>query len=439
MNDLVSSRATTTLDQLFRGYQGPPFAVRLWNGWRWSSSPGDASNPACTMVFASPRALRSLLLHPSQVALGEAFLDKEIDVEGDLFSVFEVTEHVLRRPVPLRQRLLRSLLAAGHSLLHGRTHSRRRDRASIAYHYDQPPEFFRPWLGPTLVYSCACFQNPADSLDIAQERKLELICRKLRLRSGERFLDIGCGWGSLVLHAAGRRGAHADGITLSRGQLQVAEQRIADAGLEDGCHVRLQDYRELSPARTSYDKIASVGMSEHVGLDNLPAYFRIAHKLLRPGGVFLNHAIARSSHTAPRGTDSFIARYVFPDSHLVTLTQTIAAAEAAGFEVRDVENLREHYELTLRCWVEGLRRHQPELLQRVPEKTWRIWLLYMAGCAAAFRRGDIGIYQVLLSKPDHGSSSLPLTREDWYQAPRPQPVRKAASPLRPVAFADKVN
>lgn len=437
MSDMVSSRATTTLGELFRGYDGPPFAIRLWNGWTWNSAPGNGAAPACTLVFAAPEALRALLLHPSQITLGEAFLEKQIEVEGDLFAVFAVAGHVFRRPAPLRQRLVRSLAAVAHALVHGRAHTRGRDRASIAYHYDQPPEFFRPWLGPTLVYSCAYFQSPSDSLDIAQERKLELICRKLRLKPGERFLDIGCGWGSLVLHAAGRRQAQADGITLSREQLQVAEQRIAASGLQGCCQVRFQDYRELRPAHEAYDKIASVGMSEHVGLRNLPAYFRLAHRLLRPGGVFLNHAIARSSRSAPRGTDSFIARYVFPDGQLVTLTQTLAAAEAAGFEVRDVENLREHYELTLRRWVEGLRRHQAALLQRVPEKTYRIWLLYMAGCAAAFRRGDIGIYQVLLSKPDAGRTRLPLTRDDWYQAPRPQRVADGA--LRPVAVADGVN
>ncbi len=434
MSELISSRATTTLGELFRNYDGPHFAIRLWNGWTWKSAPGDGKAPACTIVLTTPKALQTLLLHPSQVALGEAFLAQEIDIEGDLFSVFEIAEHVLRRPVSLRQRLLRGLGALGYALTHGRIHSRRRDRESIAYHYDQPPEFFRPWLGPTLVYSCAYFQNDSDTLDAAQEQKLDLIFRKLRLQPGERFLDIGCGWGSLILHAAGRCGAEADGITLSREQAQVADQRIVGSGLGDSCRVTLRDYRELDPAQRTYEKIASVGMSEHVGLRNLPRYFDLAYRLLEPGGVFLNHAIARSAGSAPRGTDSFIRRYVFPDGELVTLTETITAAENAGFEVRDVENLREHYARTLRCWVEGLRRHREALLERVPEKTWRIWLLYMAGCAAAFRRGDIAVYQVLLSKPDHGDSRLPLTREDWYRSkPRPA-VREDRSPLHPVAM-----
>jgi len=437
MTDLISSRATTTLGQLFRDYDGPPFAIRLWNGWNWSSCPAAATPPVCTLVLNSPKALRTLLLDPSQVALGEAFLAKAIDVEGDLFCVFEVAGHLFRRPLPLRQKFLRGLGALAGALTRGPAHSRRRDRDSIAYHYDQPPEFFRPWLGPTLAYSCAYFQSDSDTLDRAQEQKLDLVCRKLRLHPGERFLDIGCGWGSLILHAAARYGAEADGITLSRAQAEVADQRILGSGLAGSCHVALSDYRSLDPARRIYDKIASVGMSEHVGLKNLPRYFSLAYRLLEPGGVFLNHAIARSANSAPRGADSFIQSHVFPDGKLVTLTQTIAAAERAGFEVRDVENLREHYARTLRCWVEGLRRHGAALLQSVPEKTYRIWLLYMAGCAAAFRRGDIAIYQVLLSKPERGDSRLPLTREDWYRPAR-QPVQRH-TPLRPVAVADAVN
>jgi cyclopropane-fatty-acyl-phospholipid synthase len=438
MSDLISSHATTTLGQLFRTYDGPPFAVRLWNGWNWSSAPRHGA-AACTLVINTPQALSTLLLRPGQVALGEAFLAKEIDVEGDLFSVFDVVDHILRHPVPLRQKLLRALGAVGYAVTRASGHSRSRDQASVAYHYDQPPEFFRPWLGSTLAYSCAYFQHESDTLDAAQEQKLDLICRKLRLHPGERFLDIGCGWGSLVLHAAGRWGAEADGITLSREQAKVADRRIVGSGLAHSCTVVLRDYRELDPRRRTYNKIASVGMSEHVGLKNLPRYFHLAFRLLQPGGVFLNHAIALSSRFRPRGADSFIDRYVFPDGQLVTLTQTIAAAEAAGFEVRDVENLREHYARTLRCWVEGIRHHRDALLARVPEKTYRIWLLYMAGCAAAFRRGDIAIYQVLLSRPDHGDSRLPLTREDWYRPAR-RPVQRAApEPLRPVAMADGIN
>jgi cyclopropane-fatty-acyl-phospholipid synthase len=274
-------------------------------------------------------------------------------------------------------------------------------------------EFFRPWLGETLAYSCAYFRNAEETLDVAQEQKIALICNKLRLRPFERFLDIGCGWGSLVLHAAGKHRACARGITLSREQAEVAKRRVERSKLGELCTVELQDYRELEIAERSFDKIASVGMFEHVGAENLRQYFRIAHGLLKPGGVFLNHGIARS-HSSPPRKNSFIDRYVFPDGELVTLSQALQAAEAEHLEVRDVENLREHYELTLRRWVDGLQRNANAVLRHVSDVTYRVWLLYMAGSVAAFRRGEIAVYQVLLSRPDQGNSRLPLTREDWY-------------------------
>lgn len=421
MSELLQARASRTLEALFSDYRGPAFAVRLWDGWTWSSSSNLA--PACTLVLARPKALTLLLLDPSQIALGEAFIHKDLDVEGDLFSAFDVVEHVFQRPLPLRDRALQALAALAHAVTHGPSHSRSRDRSSIAWHYDQPIDFFRPWLGPTLVYSCAYFHSDADSLDTAQTQKLDHICRKLRLRPGERFLDIGCGWGSLILHAASQYRADAQGVTLSQIQAQVAAQRIDEHSLRHSCRAHLQDYRDLDSSPATWDKIASVGMSEHVGLKNLLPYFSIVHRRLRPGGVFLNHAIARSAHSLPRGTDSFIGKYVFPDGELTTLTQTIEAAEAAGFEVRDVENLREHYARTLRCWVRGLRASESTVRRHVPEETYRIWLLYMAGCSAAFHRGDIAIYQVLLSRPDHGVSGLPLTRQDWYADPADSPWR----------------
>jgi len=407
---------STALETLFRDYDGPPFALHLWDGWSWRSS--DAEPPACTFRVATAGALHSLLAEGSQVALGEAFLRKEVDVAGDLFSAFAPAEYLLAHPAPLRQRLLRDAVrgVAGLAitLRLGPQHSERRDRESIAYHYDQPIEFFRPWLGRTLAYSCAYFERRDDSLDEAQQQKLDLICRKLRLQAGERFLDVGCGWGSLILHAARHYRVCADGITLSRSQQSVTQQRIDEHRLDGNCRVRLEDYRQLDPTRMSYDKIASVGMFEHVGLANLTTYFGRMYRMLKPGGVFLNHGIARAAHSHSRGNDSFIAQWVFPDSHLVTLTEAVAAAEDAGFEVRDVENLREHYALTLRHWVHALEACRDRLLQVVPERTYRIWMLYMAGCAAAFERGDICVCQMLLSRPHRGRSGLPLTRQDWY-------------------------
>ncbi len=417
MADSLPQRRKAWLDKLFQGYKGPLFAVRLWDGWCWSCR--ESEPPVCTIVAADPRALQAMLAEPNELTLGEAFIQGGLDVEGDIFSVFSVAEHLFSRPRSLRrqmaEKLAISLFGLGRWIKHGAISSRRRDRASIAYHYDQPVAFFEPWLGQSLVYSCAYFQAPSDSLDEAQRQKLDLVCRKLRLKSGERFLDIGCGWGSMVLHAAGSHGAQAHGITLSREQAATTKRRIGLAGLDGGCTAELCDYRELEAAFQPFDKISSVGMFEHVGLKNLPLYFGIAYRLLRPGGLLLNHAIARSPR-APIRPDSFVGRYVFPDGKLVTLAETITAATSEGFEVRDVENLREHYELTLRRWVEGLKRHREMLLNHVSETTYRIWLLYMAGSAAAFRRGDIAVYQTLLSRPDKGRCGLPLTRAHLYAA-----------------------
>ena len=416
MFEPVDSQRTSALNALFKDYGGPAFSIQLWDGWHWSSS--IAERPVSTIVVRNPQTLNSLVAEPNEIALGEAFIHNDLDVEGDIFSVFSIGEYILNRPPSLRQKILEKAARAGFSLTqrlrHGSRHSERRDRDSISYHYDQPIEFYQPWLGRSLAYSCAYFRNEKDTLDLAQEQKLELICRKLRLQPLESFLDIGCGWGSLLLHAASRHHVHAQGITLSQEQAEIAKQRIEAAGMERRCTVDLRDYRTLACVEPSFDKIASVGMFEHVGLENLPQYFKIVGSLLRPGGIFLNHGIARS-HLSPVRESSFIDRYVFPDGQLVTLTQALEAAESQGFEVRDVENLREHYELTLRRWVEGLRKSSETLLQHVSEVTYRIWLLYMAGSAAAFHRGDIAVYQVLFSRPGRDHGRLPLTREDWYK------------------------
>lgn len=437
-SESVELQRTSALNSLFKEYEGPAFAIRLWDGWQWHSAA--SGEEVCTIVLHSPDALRTLTTRPSEITLGEAFVSKKIDVEGDLFSAFDIVEHVFQRPRSQRQHVLDVMSGIFSGVNEwrkaGKVHSLERDRASISYHYDQSVDFYRPWLGPSLAYSSAYFQSEADSVDVAQANKLDLICRKLRLQPGERFLDVGCGWGSLVLHAASRYGVRACGITLSHEQGKEAVERVKKARLTD-CDIELLDYRNAPGRFSSFDKIASVGMFEHVGLKNLPLYFRTVFNLLKPGGVFLNSGITRAQvsphsksflYTAvvpflrnvlrlrrPHGS-SFIDRHVFPDGELVTLPQMLRAAEGAGFEVRDVESLREHYEMTLRGWVKELQRNADALLTQVSEKTYRIWLLYMAGSAAAFRRGDISVYQVLLSRADGGNSHLPLTREDWYKS-----------------------
>ena len=410
----IYSRRTAFLNELFRDYRGTPFRMQTPN-WHWASSP--AAVPCFVLRFRRPEGLESLFRNPSQVALGEAYIRGDVEIEGDLFEAVRLADYVLgragRRSGAPGRAVRKALAIAADRAMRGRLHSRKRDRAAIAYHYDRPPDFFRPWLGPTMAYSCAYFRDAGEDLSRAQENKLDLICRKLDLQAEDLFLDIGCGWGSLVFHAASRYGTAGRGITLSAQQARFAARRISSAKLTRNCFVEVRDYRELPRLPYRYDKMASVGMFEHVGRENLPAYFAIAWELLKPGGLFLNHGIARSRR-APSRRDSFIDKYVFPDGDLVPLCETITHAERAGFEVRDVENLREHYAQTLRLWVQGLQKNAAAVLAEAPQEVYRIWLLYMAGSAVAFERGDISVNQVLLRRPAREAVCLPRTREAWY-------------------------
>jgi cyclopropane-fatty-acyl-phospholipid synthase len=305
----------------------------------------------------------------------------------------------------------------------GRPHDQTRDRAAIQYHYDVGNDFYALWLDERMVYSCAYFRSPADTLAEAQRAKLDLVCRKLRLRSGERFLDVGCGWGALIMHAAREYGVHALGITLSDAQADLARKRIAEAGLEDRCRVEIRDYRAL-PVDQRFDKMASVGMIEHVGLEKLSTYFECLHRALAPGGLLLNHGIVSMNAMRQRGLrvlierrlwkrDAFIDQYVFPDCKLGPLHAVIAAAEAAGFETRDVESLREHYAHTLRAWVVRLMRERDRATAIAGDRIVRTWRLYMTGSAHAFAQGSLNVVQTLLAKADEGGRvALPLTRED---------------------------
>jgi cyclopropane-fatty-acyl-phospholipid synthase len=272
-------------------------------------------------------------------------------------------------------------------------------------------------LDRALICSCAYFETPEVDLESAQQAKLEHICRKLLLKPGERFLDVGCGWGALVIYAARHFGVRAHGITLSRQQLALARARIAAAGLEERVTVELRDYRDLE-GEDEYDKVASIGMFEHVGLKNLPAYFTAINCLLRPSGLFLNHGITHdTAGWQPSVSTAFINRYVFPDGQLDTIGNVLTKMEDARWEIADVEGLRAHYALTLRHWVDRLERHHDAVCRYVNEATYRVWRLYMTASSLEFQSGKLGVYQVLGVKRSDASSSLPLTRRHLY-APR---------------------
>ncbi len=408
------------LEAITVGYPRRDFSVRLWNGTIW----GNSHDPRFTFVLKHAGALRHMLLGANQLTLGEAYIYDDFDVEGDLEAAFEFGEYLLAHELELTEklRLAGLLLRLPHGSRHherqagahlrGWLHSKDRDREAVTYHYNVSSDFYALWLDRRMVYSCAYFVSGEEDIDTAQTNKLEYICRKLRLRPGERLLDVGCGWGGLILYAAEKFGVHACGITLSKPQAALARGRIQQAGLGDRCEVQVCDYRDF-PGSAAYDKIVSVGMFEHVGESRLPQYFQQAFALLKPGGVFLNHGIAVSA-TYRRMGPSFIEKYVFPDGQVVPLGTTVRVAEASGFEVRDIESLREHYAETLRHWVHRLEARAAEAKRLTHETAYRVWRIYMAGSAHGFARGRVNIYQVLFSKPEDGKTNLPLTRSDWY-------------------------
>ena len=419
--ETASSASAEFLETLLADYPQRDFQVRLWDGTTW----GAVQQPRFTLVLKHPGALRAMFSRPSELTLGEAYIYDDFDIEGDIEAALQLADYLLgqkrewRKTFDLAKRLQR--LPVDNRVhknrrpanFNGPVHSRSRDRQAISYHYDLPAEFYALWLDQGMVYSCAYFATPEEDLDAAQERKLDYICRKLRLRRGERLLDIGCGWGALIIHAAAHYGVEAVGITLSVPQAELARQRLRESGLNDRCRVEVSDYRDIEHGQP-YDKIVSVGMFEHVGEAFLPEYFNRADELLRPGGVFLNHGIAYSA-TWHRQGPSFTDRYVFPDGEMVPISTAIRAAELSGFEVRDIESLREHYSLTLHQWLRRLEAHAEEVRRITDDTTYRIWRLYMAGSAHGFRTGRLNVYQTLLAKTRHGHSGLPLMRQDWYR------------------------
>ncbi|MFC8915110.1 class I SAM-dependent methyltransferase [Streptomyces sp. NPDC047821] len=412
-----------------------PLAIRAWDG----SEAGPPDAPV--LVVRHRRALRRLLWKPGELGLARAWVAGELDVEGDLYEALDrlaglIWErgadakdavHALRDP---------RFRAAARGLLHiagpfppppppaeevrprtGPLHTRRRDRAAISHHYDVGNDFYALVLGPSMVYSCA-YWTEGGTLEEAQAAKLDLICRKLALKEGDRLLDVGCGWGSMAIHAAREYGARVVGVTLSTEQAAYARKRIADEGLTDRVEIRVQDYRDVRDG--PYDAISSIGMAEHVGRIRYREYADDLYALLRPGGRLLNHQISRrpEKDEAAYRVDAFIDRYVFPDGELAPVGRTTSALEEAGFEVRDVEAIREHYGLTLRHWVANLEDRWAEAARLTSPGRARVWRLYMAASAVSFERNRIGVNQILAVRtPGDGASGLPLRPRTWDERP----------------------
>ncbi|MCW8955977.1 MAG: cyclopropane-fatty-acyl-phospholipid synthase family protein [Gammaproteobacteria bacterium] len=410
-------RAENIVSSVLADYQGST-AIRLWN----DRVLNDAPNTTCALVFRNPGVLRELLLKRDLLKLGEAYLSGNIDIEGELEALFDLIACLQKMQLPLANKLI--LLAKALRLpkwtnahqvrqMRASQFSNRNCRASISHHYDVSNNFYKLWLDPQMVYSCAYFRDDRQSLADAQCDKLDYICRKLRLQSGQHLLDIGCGWGALICWAARQYGVQSHGITLSQQQYEYARQRINDEGLQDQVSVELCDYRDL-PENIQYDRIVSVGMFEHVGIENFPRYFGTVKSLLKPGGLFLNHGITNDTGWEKTDLTRFINHYVFPDGELARISDVSLAMERSGFELLDVESLRRHYAMTLRYWVQALKLNRNTAVRESSEATCRLWQLYMSGSAYYFDEGSLNVYQILAGHA-HQSLTTPLRRDDIYR------------------------
>jgi cyclopropane-fatty-acyl-phospholipid synthase len=407
-------------------------SVRLWTGETIPLGPKPSDRLA--IVIRTPRAITRLIRRPSLTALIELLAAGDVDIEGG--TLLDVAARRGGGTRGLWRRLDKRLVVASlwpflfgsaasgatgqdfQGKVAGRDEAGRDNQALIQFHYDLSNAFYGLFLDPEMQYSCGYFTRPDATLEEAQRAKLEMICRKLRLKPGDRFLDIGCGWGGLVCHAAREYGVTAHGVTLSQAQLDFARAKIERLGLQGRVTVELKDYRHLDG---QFDKIASIGMFEHVGIDNHDAYFRKLHGLLRPRGLLLNHAIARHAKRnlrafrRQRSEAAALTRFIFPGSEVDYIGLSLTNLERHGFEIHDVEGWREHYARTCREWCGRLLARREEAEREVGAAKTRLWLLYLAGCSLMFERNGAGIFQTLASRRGRGPSGLPPTREDLYR------------------------
>lgn len=404
--------------------RGQPIAFDAYDGS--SAGPADA---VTRVVIKDPRALNYVATAPSDLGLARAYVSGCMDLEGDVFTTLEMlaTDTVGSLSWSDRLEVLREL---GPSILRpvappaeevhpgpwwGLRHSLSRDSRAISHHYDVSNRFYEWLLGPTMAYTCAVYPHEGATLEEAQEEKVDLVCRKLDLRPGQRLLDVGCGWGTMVVHAAKHYGVRVVGVTLSRQQAEFAQKRIAELGLSDLAEVRHDDYRNI--AETGFDAVSSIGLTEHIGAKNLPGYVRFLASKLRPQGRLLNHCITRAVTSAPARPGGFINRYVFPDGELEGAGAIISVIQDNGFEVRHEENFREHYARTCAAWGANLEQHWDESVREVGEGRARVWRLYLAGSRLGFTQRRIELHQVLAVKTVGGVSGMPLERLEFPRRP----------------------
>ncbi len=422
--DPAAAQTLRLLTALAEGYAGN-FLVRLWNGQTWQPNTGPTP---FTLALKHPGALRAMFWPFDNMGVGEAYVFDDYDIEGDVFAFTTFLKHLVKlrqsRSLGSKLRLLWALMKLPKQRNPrdpskiGRPvkgdHSLANDREAISFAYDLPGDFYKLWLDERMLYTCAYFARPDESLEDAQLRKIDFICRKLRLKPGDRFVDFGCGWGALAIHAAKNYGAQVTGVTLAGKQAEWCEKAIDAAGVRDRVKIVYSDYRDFC-APGEFDKASSVGMGEHIGHANLQIFFEKVYECLRPGGAYLHHGIHLRPHTPYPIWTAFARKYVFPNGELHSILPLQEAATRAGFEVRDLENIRESYILTLENWVKRLEANHDAVVKIVGEASYRVFRIYMAGATLGFKAGVYSLNQLLLSKPDDGNAQLPLTRADWYK------------------------